>query len=132
MPTLNDSVMLASNSRNRRRFCSAVVAVTFGVLTMPTGADTLELSWYTIDGGGINHAVSGDLELSATVGQWDAAGPFVSGDLELTTGFWFPVGSRFGQVPIPTVSTWGLVIMALGLAVLAKAYFGTRNQVSEI
>ncbi len=49
-----------------------------------------ELSWFTIDGGGVTFSESADNRyvLSATIGQPDA-GKLSNGDYELTGGFWF-------------------------------------------
>jgi len=54
------------------------------------GSGNFDLSWNTIDGGGIIQSTGGDFELSATIGQPDA-GAMTGGDFEMTTGFWFPV-----------------------------------------
>jgi hypothetical protein len=53
-----------------------------------------DLSWFTIDGGGVmfSESADGQYELSGTIGQpdagWPLAGPPGSG-YELTGGFWF-------------------------------------------
>jgi len=49
-----------------------------------------DLSWYTIDGGGVmfSESTDGQYELSGTIGQPDA-GTLAAGDFELTGGFWF-------------------------------------------
>ncbi len=56
------------------------------------GPPAYELSWNTIDGGGVMCSTGGDFELSGTIGQPDA-GPgvagMVGGDFTLTGGFWF-------------------------------------------
>ncbi|MCH8147264.1 MAG: hypothetical protein IH987_04615 [Planctomycetes bacterium] len=65
--------------------------------TEPTargGSTDYDLSWYTIDGGGVMFSTSddGEYELSGTVGQPDAGGPMVGtveSGYELTGGFWF-------------------------------------------
>lgn len=49
-----------------------------------------DLSWNTIDGGGILRSTGGAFELSGTIGQADA-GPMTGGEFELTGGFWFEV-----------------------------------------
>lgn len=64
---------------------AALAAVTVAVA--PRGGP-LELSWYTVDGGGDMFSAGGDLELSGTIGQTDA-GVMSGGDLTLTGGFWF-------------------------------------------
>ncbi|MEK7730556.1 MAG: hypothetical protein AAB363_01740 [Planctomycetota bacterium] len=47
-----------------------------------------DLSWHTIDGGGVMFSNGGDFELSGTIGQPDA-GTLTSGEYTLTGGFWF-------------------------------------------
>lgn len=57
--------------------------------TGPAGAGEYELSWYTIDGGGVMFRTADQYELSGTIGQPDAGGPMAAGGYELTGGFWF-------------------------------------------
>lgn len=47
-----------------------------------------ELSWNSIDGGGVMRSTGGDFELSGTIGQADA-GALSGGRFELNGGFWF-------------------------------------------
>lgn len=49
-----------------------------------------DLSWHTIDGGGVMRSTGGAFELSGTIGQFDA-GRLSGGAFELTGGFWFEV-----------------------------------------
>jgi hypothetical protein len=64
-------------------------------------ADSLDLSWYTIDGGGDMWIGGDDLELSGTIGQHDASVFTMSGGgFELVGGFW----NRAERVP-----NWRLV-----------------------
>mgnify|MGYP000879470106 CR=1 FL=1 len=54
-----------------------------------TLADTYDLSWFTVDGGGDMFATNGGFELSGTIGQPDAGAVILSGgSFELTGGFW--------------------------------------------
>jgi hypothetical protein len=48
-----------------------------------------ELSWWTIDGGGITFATGGSFNLGSTLGQPDACNPLTGGAFSLTGGFWF-------------------------------------------
>jgi hypothetical protein len=48
-----------------------------------------ELSWWTIDGGGITFATGGSFDLGSTLGQPDASNPLTGGAFSLTGGFWF-------------------------------------------
>jgi hypothetical protein len=64
-------------------------------------ANSLDLSWYTIDGGGDMWIGGDDLELSGTIGQHDASVFTMSGGgFELVGGFW----NRAERVP-----NWRLV-----------------------
>mgnify|MGYP001585758686 CR=1 FL=1 len=49
-----------------------------------------DLSWHTVDGGGVMRSTGGDFELSGTIGQPDA-GAMSGGNFSLTGGFWFEV-----------------------------------------
>ena len=66
------------------------VLTTIAALAAHLGGEDFDLSWTTIDGGGVMQSTGGDFELSATIGQPDA-GAMTGGDFEMTTGFWFPV-----------------------------------------
>jgi hypothetical protein len=48
-----------------------------------------DLSWWTIDGGGITFATGGAYELGGTVGQPDASSVLTGSGFTLTGGFWF-------------------------------------------
>ncbi len=54
-------------------------------------AQTFELSWYTIDGGGAMFSTGGSFELSGTIGQPDA-GVMAGGNYTLIGGFWGGAG----------------------------------------
>jgi hypothetical protein len=56
-------------------------------LTIAVAGD-VDLSWFTIDGGGDMFCTGGDYELSGTIGQCDAGPALTGGDYELTGGFW--------------------------------------------
>ncbi len=63
-------------------------------VTAQPGGD-YDLSWSTIDGGGVMFATGGDFELAGTIGQPDAvpqAAPLIGGDYQLIGGFWVPFG----------------------------------------
>ncbi len=51
-------------------------------------AAEFELSWYSMDAGGVMRSTGGAFELSGTIGQPDA-GKMSGGDLQLNGGFWF-------------------------------------------
>lgn len=69
---------------------AAVMGAKTGVGQTAGGAPEFDLTWHTIDGGGIMRSTGGDFELSGTIGQHDA-GRMAGGDFELTGGFWFEV-----------------------------------------
>jgi hypothetical protein len=48
-----------------------------------------DLSWWTIDGGGVTFATGGTFNLGGTVGQPDASHALTGGTYSLTGGFWF-------------------------------------------
>jgi hypothetical protein len=58
-------------------------------LTSPVLAETndYDLSWWTVDSGGVTGSTSGSYTLSGTAGQPDA-GSLSSGDYDLAGGFW--------------------------------------------
>ena len=71
----------------------ALIAALFGAkpgVGQTAGEAEFDLTWHTIDGGGVMRSTGGDFELSGTIGQHDA-GRMAGGDFELTGGFWFEV-----------------------------------------
>ena len=54
----------------------------------PAWAQTYDLSWYTVDGGGATFSVGGPYSLGATIGQPDASGALTGGAYALVGGFW--------------------------------------------
>jgi len=74
---------------------AGVIAALAAVVGARGGGDTagvpdFDLSWHTVDGGGVMRSTGGDFELSGTIGQPDA-GAMSGGDFTLTGGFWFEV-----------------------------------------
>jgi len=53
-------------------------------------AAQVEITRWTIDGGGTMRSAEGDVELSGTIGQPDA-GILAGRDVQLAGGFWFPL-----------------------------------------
>ena len=62
------------------------------ISTLPshTCAQSFEIDWFTIDGGGSMSNEARGLEVSGTIGQPDA-GVMTGGGLTLTGGFWFEI-----------------------------------------
>ena len=56
--------------------------------SLATASGRYDLSWHTIDGGGIQAAGGGTFVLSGTIGQPDAGGPLTGGTYSLVGGFW--------------------------------------------
>lgn len=69
-----------------KRGAAALVAVA-GLLCGVASADTYDLTWNTVDGGGGMNSVGGTYTLSGTIGQPDA-GVMTGGTYTLTGGFW--------------------------------------------
>lgn len=68
-----------------KRNTFAIVVLCWAAGSAPGG--TFDLSWHSIDGGGVVRSTGGDFELSGTIGQPDA-GFFTGGNFELSGGFW--------------------------------------------
>jgi len=75
-------------TRLRSTVLIAFTALATASLTATAGAQTFDLSWYTIDGGGDLWTSGGDFELSGTIGQPDAGPVLTGGGFALTGGFW--------------------------------------------
>lgn len=74
-------------------FVAALFTFAISVVTAVTWAQEYDLSWHTIDGGGVIKSTGGDFELSGTIGQSDAGvmDDGVEGGYTLTGGFWFEI-----------------------------------------
>lgn len=67
------------------RYLLVAILVPMGLMAGPQ----LAIDWSTIDGGGVQTSTGGPLELSGTLGQYDARNqPMTGRDLKLTGGFW--------------------------------------------
>jgi hypothetical protein len=64
-----------------------IVALLAGVAARAQPVDTYDLSWWTVDGGGIVLSSGGGYALAGTAGQPDA-GTLAGGGYELAGGFW--------------------------------------------
>ena len=65
---------------------SLAVLLSLAALTAAR-AQSFDLSWHTVDGGGATFSTGGDFELGGTIGQPDA-GAMSGGDFRLEGGFW--------------------------------------------
>lgn len=84
--------------RNRMILPIVLLAV---VSAGPALAQTYDLSWHTIDGGGMMDSAGGAFALSGAIGQPDAnsfAAPMTGGTFQLVGGFW-PVASGVCVLP---------------------------------
>lgn len=88
-----------------------------GILgTSLAAAETFDLTWNTIDGGGVNGSTGGVFELSGTIGQPDA-GLLSGGVFTLAGGFWSGI-----QLPCPADLNQNGVIDLGDLAMLLSHY----------
>jgi len=73
----------------KRQSCRCCVLAVAAVLLQSHATADIELSSYTVDGGGYMGCTGGGFELSGTIGQPDAGQvAMLGGDFELTGGFW--------------------------------------------
>jgi hypothetical protein len=87
--------------------CLIKLALLSLLLSVPTlaspavsAADTYDLSWWSIDGGGTMNASAGEYSLSGTIGQPDA-GVMIAGEFTLVGGFWGL--NPFGLIYLPLI-----------------------------
>jgi hypothetical protein len=79
-----------------------------------------DLSWWTIDGGGITFAAGGTFDLGGTVGQPDASNALTGGAFSLTGGFWFTpacialITAMWTATAVWTMRTYLAVLFAFG------------------
>ncbi len=69
------------------RFALHLIGIAVLACVPATSAYDLELSWFTIDGGG-GASSGGTLQLTGTIAQPDADVPLTGGTFELVGGFW--------------------------------------------
>src|SRR5438552_3428564 len=61
------------------------------LVSIPVSAQSFDLSWHTIDGGGATFSTGGTLQLGGTIGQPDASSfgaPMSGGTFTVVGGFW--------------------------------------------
>ena len=96
---------------------------TVGIVHAQSGGGYL-INKSTIAGGG-GEVNGGGYVLNVTVGEHDAG--HLTGDGYVLTGGFLPSTAAGPELPIPTVSEWGLVVLTLLLLIGAKIYFGRRQ-----
>jgi hypothetical protein len=91
-----------------------LVISSFAVLAVSTAAaQTFDLDWNTIDGGGAMWTTGGDFELSGTIGQPDAGATMTGGSFSLTGGFWaLPTGPAIHIGDLNCDGTYGYLSFA--------------------
>jgi hypothetical protein len=73
---------------NTRLIRAALTVVLAALPARAALADTFDLNWWTVDGGGDMNTVGGTFTLSGTIGQPDAGPAMTGGGFSLTGGFW--------------------------------------------
>jgi hypothetical protein len=71
-------------------FAIQMASLAASMLVSPAIAQTYEISWWTVDGGGVTFASGNAYDVGATAGQPDA-GVLTGGAYALTGGFWTPL-----------------------------------------
>ena len=84
------------STNNKARLLACVALVALAEITM---AAMFELSWYTIDGGGVVESTGGGFGLSGTIGQPDAGVVMTGGGFALTGGFWAAANDTYAPCP---------------------------------
>ncbi|GBC92487.1 hypothetical protein HRbin15_00957 [bacterium HR15] len=76
-------------SKLTKRVSIAAIALLSLMLANAQSGGGYDLTWWTIDGGGITFATGGSFNLGGTIGQPDASNTLTGGAFTLTGGFWF-------------------------------------------
>jgi hypothetical protein len=77
---------MSSNVRNATD--ALVVGLLVVVVAVAQSGGPYDVTWNTIDGGGVMWSEGGDFVGAGTMGQSDAGRAMAGGDFELTGGFW--------------------------------------------
>ena len=85
---------------SRTNTITTIALASFATM-LATRAQSYDLSWYTIDGGGGMFSAGGTYSLGGTIAQSDA-GPMTGGQFEVQGGFWAGAPAGVG-VPAATV-----------------------------
>jgi len=95
---------------------SLLVLILPVLLARPVSAQTggpFDLSWSTIDGGGITYSSGGDFTVGGTIGQPDA-GVLSNGAFSVSGGFWFGGAGETSAVDPVLPETAPLALRLLG------------------
>jgi hypothetical protein len=100
-------MMEQTHQGTKRIFVPSWLMLALASIALAQSGGGNELTWSTIDSGGVVWSAGGYFELSGTIGQPDAGPPvdtgvLASGDIMVTGGFWFeiPVGDCDGDVDL--------------------------------
>jgi len=105
---------------NRLAVSRSALLVCLGLLAEPVSAQTYEVSWHTVDGGGAQGLTAGPYGLAGTTGQPDASSGLAGGVYVVSGGFWvafIPSGGG-GQADLAVTKTDGQATAVPGMAVV--------------
>ncbi len=109
----------------RLRSATLTLILTISALlatTVDCCADDLEISWWSVDGGGDIQTTGGDLELSGTIGQSDVE-TMSGGEFTIAGGFWS--GSPPTAPPCPADITGDDLVDVLDLLEVLSQWGGS-------
>lgn len=92
----------------RTRYCIAVLGIIFASLvcapqvSQAQSGGGYDLTWNTIDGGGVIESTGGNFSLSGTIGQPDVGVVLGGGAYSLVGGFWVGVSPYATYLPVIT------------------------------
>jgi hypothetical protein len=84
------------------RYAKWMAVVACLVVSTAAMADTYDIWWFTVDGGGASAPLAsagGTYELSGTIGQPDAGVTMTGGNFEIIGGFWPGAAGTGGLLP---------------------------------
>ncbi len=71
-----------------RFWAGLVCLLPFLLAPAQSWGQALDITWYTVDGGGATFSTGGTYSLGGTIGQPDASGPLAGGSFSVIGGFW--------------------------------------------
>jgi hypothetical protein len=78
---------------------SLLILIVFSLFSVAAPAQSYDLSWFTIDGGG-NVSTGATYSVTGTIGQPDA-GTLNGGSYSIIGGFWGFAGNSAATIPVP-------------------------------